>query len=297
MSWQAASWQTGRRLGKVETLGKADLSEVGEVEMKRLVRAARLFTGTAAQLLAGAAVLLYLAGCAQIPTDPDALAEYQERNDPLEPANRVVWQANQFVDRNLLRPVAVAYRDTVPDDIRTGVHNAVTNLGEPLVFVNDVLQANMRRAWIAVARFLVNSTVGLAGVIDVAGKMGIPHHDADFGQTLGVWGVSGGPYLMLPLLGPSSLRDATGLAAGFYADPVNLLARQKDLEPLTYGRTGVETLDQRTRLIETLDDVERNSFDYYAAMRSLSQQKRATDIKDGLSPPPDSIPKTSHWKK
>lgn len=242
--------------------------------------------------LLGVLAILALAGCATVPTDPDELAEYHERNDPLEPTNRVVWDFDQFLDRNFIRPAAVAYRDNVPQGARNGIHNLTTNLDEPLVFANDILQANPRLAWETLARFLVNSTVGVAGIFDVAADMGIPHHGADLGQTFGVWGVPDGPYIVLPLFGPSNPRDAVGLGATMVLDPIDNIASNNGAQALVYVRGGLAGLDKRTDVIQALDDIQKTSLDYYAAIRSLSRQHRAAEIEAGRSPPPDSIPAT-----
>jgi phospholipid-binding lipoprotein MlaA len=137
--------------------------------------------------------LLVLAACAQVPTEPEALAAYNEENDPAEPINRTVFAANQWVDRNALRPVAEVYQEYVPDGVRKRVRNFSANLKEPTVLVNDLLQANVTRAWNTTQRFAVNTTVGGAGLFDVATDWDLPHHNADLGQTFGVWEMGPGP--------------------------------------------------------------------------------------------------------
>jgi phospholipid-binding lipoprotein MlaA len=131
--------------------------------------------------------LLVIAACAHVPSDPAARADDNKVDDPAESTNRAVFGANQTVDRNALKPVAAAYRDHVPAGARQSVHNFASNLGEPKVLVNDLLQGNVRRAWNTTQRFVVNSTIGGAGFFDVADDFGLPHHTADFGQTFGVW--------------------------------------------------------------------------------------------------------------
>jgi phospholipid-binding lipoprotein MlaA len=126
----------------------------------------------------------------------------------------------------------------------------------------------------------MNTVMGLGGLIDVAGMHGIPFHDEDFGQTLAVWGVPDGPYLMLPVFGPSNPRDAVGLGAEFFADPVNRMLRGKDLDALVYARGGVNAVDARSRNIETFDKIEATSIDYYATIRSLYRQRRASQIRN-----------------
>lgn len=229
--------------------------------------------------LCSVALLALTAACAQVPTDPEERAEYEAANDPMEPMNRAVLDFNLAVDKAVLRPVSVAYREVVPATARTGVHNAVNNLREPWVFVNDVLQGEHDRAAQAMVRFLINSTAGVLGLVDVVAENGGPrHHDEDFGQTLAVWGVGEGPYVMLPLLGPSNLRDASGLVVEHFADPVDVALNRNDLEWATWTRLGVGILDTRTQLLDPLDELERGSLDFYSAIRSVYRQRRASLI-------------------
>ncbi len=145
-----------------------------------------------------------LAGCATPPpaSDPDALADFRATNDPLEPTNRVVYAVDQKLDAGIIRPVARAYGAVVPEPVRNGIHNALGNLGAPVQLMNDMLEGKPRRAGDTAMRFVINSTVGLLGIFDVATGWGYPDHDADFGLTLAVWGAPEGPFLFLPLLGP-----------------------------------------------------------------------------------------------
>jgi phospholipid-binding lipoprotein MlaA len=236
------------------------------------------------------ACALAVAGCASVPTDPEEKAEYVATNDPLEPTNRAIFDFDQFLDKNLLRPVAVAYRDNVPEPAQRGIHNLLSNLGEPMIFANDVLQANPSNAWNTVQRFVVNSTVGVAGIFDVASGWGLPYHSADLGQTFGVWGIPDGPYLVLPLFGPSSPRDAVGLGATIYADPIGNIAANNGASVVNYITAGSNAVDQRSRSVQTLDDIERTSLDFYAAIRSLYRQRRAADVREGKNPGATSAP-------
>ena len=230
----------------------------------------------------GAMVILgFMSACATAPTDPEELAEYNEANDPIEPANREIFDFNNWVDRNALKPVATAYRDTVPEGVRDSSQNFINNVSSPIIFVNDVLQGESGRAAETLMRFVVNSTAGMAGFFDAAGEMGLERHDEDFGQTLAVWGVPEGPYLMLPLVGPSNVRDTVGMIAESFAlDPlgyVDLVA----LDYYGYASTVVGGLNQRVAVIGTLDEIERTSIDYYAAIRSLYRQTRNDQIRNG----------------
>ncbi|MEJ0072382.1 MAG: TonB family protein [Pseudomonadota bacterium] len=167
---------------------------------------------------------LSLGACATAPADPESKAEFAKTNDPAEPTNRAVFDFNQTVDRNLFKPVAQAYQDNLPDGVRRGVHNFLTNLDEPLVSFNDLLQANGERALTSSTRFMINTTLGIGGIFDLAGDWGLPHHDSDFGQTFGVWGIGEGPYITLPIFGPSNARDAVGLALSFAANPLTWMS-------------------------------------------------------------------------
>ena len=232
-----------------------------------------------------------LLGCAHAPSDLAARADYQRDNDPAEPVNRAVFGANQFIDRNALKPVAAGYSTYVPGGVRRSVHNFVGNLGEPAVAVNDLLQGNVSRAWNTTQRFVINSTAGGAGLFDVASDLNRPGHQADFGQTLGVWGVGPGPAVQLPLLGPSNVRDSVGTVAGILANPLGFIPGGA-ITAITATGTGLGVIDGRALLIPTTDGLEQSSLDYYATLRSISTQRRAALVEEGRAgtvlakPPP-----------
>jgi phospholipid-binding lipoprotein MlaA len=232
-------------------------------------------------------VLLGCAGCASAPSDPEARIAYDEANDPIEPTNRTIFDANQFVDRNALKPVAEAYVDTVPPGIRHGLHNVLRNINEPRVGINDALQGNFDQAWATTQRFVVNTTIGGLGVFDVAQDWDLPHHDADFGQTLGVWGVGEGPFLELPLFGPSNPRDATGIVVGFLMDPFTYVTGGP-ISYVGYARVAATVLDERSARLADLDEIQKHSLDYYATLRSLYRQHRQdmVDQASGTRPAP-----------
>src|SRR5215472_8509495 len=168
--------------------------------------------------------ILILCGCASHPdAGQQAVATEEDFNDPLEDVNRKIFDFNQFVDRNAIVPAAKAYRTALPDPVRDSVRDFLNNLREPLIFANDTLQGEFESAAKTVGRFVINSTIGMGGVVDVAGRWGIPHQDQDLGLTLGAWGVPEGPYLVIPVLGPSTPRDLGGQIAEGYGDPWNLL--------------------------------------------------------------------------
>ncbi len=224
---------------------------------------------------------LLAAACATPPKDdPEALAEFERINDPLEPFNRVVFDVNLTLDGLIFKPFATMYRGVMPEVGRTAVHNVLSNLREPVVFVNDVLQGELERAGTAAGRFAINSTIGILGIIDVATDFGLEQHSEDFGQTFAVWGVGEGPFLMLPLFGPSNPRDAVGLVAQIFGDPVNIAAVAYDLDEVPLARSLLTGLDERERNLDTLDEIERTSLDFYAALRSLYRQRRADEIRN-----------------
>jgi phospholipid-binding lipoprotein MlaA len=234
---------------------------------------------------AALAVVALASGCASTPQDPEAAAVRAELDDPLEPLNRYVFDVNDGLDILLLRPVADIYRGVVPEPIRTSVRSFLRNLRSPIDFANEVLQGDVEGAETAAARFLVNTTIGFAGLADVAAEAGLPYTEEDFGQTLAVWGVAPGPYLVLPVLGPSNVRDTAGYAVDSLADPVNIYLRNNDASWLVFTRLGVTAVDNRSRTIELVDDLRANSIDYYAAVRSLYRQNRANQINDGAAAP------------
>lgn len=225
-----------------------------------------------------------LAACATPPADPAARVAFEQANDPLEPLNRKTFAFNLFVDHLLFRPVAKAYVAVIPDDARAAVHHVLDNMKEPTLFFNNMLQGEFKRAEITVGRFLVNSTVGFGGLVDVMALSGVERQPADFGQTLYTWGVSSGPYLILPLLGPSNPRDAIGGGVDSYADPATILAKSEDVTELLTYRFVLAGVEERAAVLDVLDDLEKNSVDFYAQLRSLSQQHRAAELNHGKAP-------------
>lgn len=225
--------------------------------------------------LGAAAALLMQAGCATVPGQ-DRLAE----KDPLEKVNRGIWNADQFADRIVLKPVAKGYRAVAPRPVRQGVTNFFANLTEPWSFVNNVLQGHIKRAGHNLGRFVVNSTIGVAGLFDHASKIGIRSAPEDLGQTLAVWGFNGGPYLVLPLLGPSTLRDAVGSGVAAFADPVGLGVRQAHVSVwYKRGYQAARVVSARSDLIESGGDAFlESSLDPYAAAKSAYLQHRRAEI-------------------
>jgi phospholipid-binding lipoprotein MlaA len=214
------------------------------------------------------------AGCTT--SDPAALAQ----NDPFEPTNRAVFNLDVKLDDAVAKPVAKFYKSAVPEPAREGVHNVLTNLNAPVVLANDVLQGEGTRAGQTAGRFVINSTIGLAGLIDVAGKMGIPGHDEDFGQTLAVWGSNEGSYLVLPLIGPKPPRDLVGMVVDIGFDPLTYI-RFHDDTTFMIVRGGLGVLDDRAANIDNIEQIERSSIDFYATTRSLYRQHRNAEIRNG----------------
>jgi phospholipid-binding lipoprotein MlaA len=242
-------------------------------------------------------MLLALAACATPPPadDPEAVAEFKELNDPLEPTNRAIFDFNDVVYTNVLRPVALGYRDTVPEFARGRIDDFLTNLKLPVVFVNDVLQGNFSRAGEAVERLALNLSFGVGGIMDVATPMGVPRHDADFGQTLAVWGVGEGPYLVLPIIGPSNPRDGFGYLVDSFADPLDQYLQDSNMSWVAEIRFGVTVVTVVDANVEVLDDLKRSSMDYYGAMRSAYRQRRVAQINDANSPGVGWVHFMPHW--
>lgn len=200
-------------------------------------------------------------------------------HDPLEGLNRGVFALNNALDMVVLNPICKVYNALLPDFFRDSVRNFMRNLSSPILVGNEILQGDFRQAGVSTARFIINTTAGVGGLMDVAASQGLTYADADFGQTLGVWGFGEGFYIVLPVVGPSSLRDAVGMTADSYADPVRLWAFNTDRRWLYYTRVGVDGLDQRARIMKAMNDLRRNSLDYYAAVRSAYAQKRNSMIR------------------
>lgn len=241
------------------------------------------------------AVTMLLASCATQPPseDHDARAAYQEANDPIEPINRYFFELNRAIDAIALRPMAKVYDGVLPDFVQDMVRNFLFNLRSPVTLANDVLQGKADRAQVTVARIVINSSLGIGGIFDVAASWGWEPHEEDFGQTLAVWGIGEGPYLVLPILGPSPPRDTLGTIVDRFLDPLNFYANNVDEDWVSYARKGIEIVDFRARNLDAFDEIERSSIDLYATVRSLYRQRRANDIRNGEFSPLVPVPQIS----
>jgi phospholipid-binding lipoprotein MlaA len=220
---------------------------------------------------------LMLSGCA---TGPNV-----DSRDPLEPFNRGMYQFNDTVDRAVVKPVATVYRDVLPSPLRTGVTNFFANLQDAWSVVNNSLQLKGEAAGDSLVRFGVNTFLGLGGVLDIASEMQIERHTEDFGQTLGHWGVGAGPYLVLPLLGPSTLRDTAALPVDAQG---NLVSGVSDVSTRN-SLTALGLLNRRARLLEATSILDQVALDPYTFTRDAFLQRRQNDVYDGY-PPDDAEP-------
>lgn len=213
---------------------------------------------------------LLVTGCVSVPgAKPDP-------RDPWERFNRTSFKVNDALDRAVLRPVTRAYVKVTPRVLRSGIANFFSNLETVTTLVNDTLQGKLRAAGHDSARLLLNTTLGLGGLFDPATAAGLDKNDEDFGQTLGAWGVKSGPYLMVPLLGPSTVRDAAARVPDRFTDPTHYL----EDDSTRYAITAMEIIDLRASLLDLDDDLAK-SFDRYAFVRNAWLQRREYKVKDG----------------
>ncbi len=224
--------------------------------------------------------LLVTLSAAILVTACSSNADNGEIYDPLENMNRTTLKVNDAADRYILEPIAKGYRYVTPQFARTMISNFLRNLNSPVIIGNELLQGDIQGAGNATGRMIINTLAGFGGVFDFASEGGIEYQPEDFGQTLATWGVGDGLYIMLPLLGPSSLRDASGRLVDSYVDPLRTYLTNIDEKHLHYTRVGANVVSNREQLIEVINDLRRNSFDYYAAIRSAYYQRRQAEIND-----------------
>jgi phospholipid-binding lipoprotein MlaA len=207
-------------------------------------------------------------------------------HDPLEPLNRQVFKFNDALDAAIVKPVAIAYRDHTPTPLRQGIGNVFNNLQDSWSVVNNLLQLKTEYAYDSLARVAINTLLGVGGVVDVASELGIERHTQDFGHTLGVWGVPPGPYLVLPILGPSSMRDALALSVDWQGDPLGQLPN----ESVRNAALLLRGLDTRAGLLKATSMLEEAALDRYTFARDAFLQNRRNNIFDGNPPQDDAMP-------
>lgn len=199
----------------------------------------------------------------------------QANKDPLESMNRGIYKFNDTADKAVIKPIAGAYKAVLPSPIRTGIHNFFSNLGTVTSLINNLLQFEFSKAMDNAGRLVINSTVGLGGLVDVASMDNVPKHNADFGQTLGKWGVGSGAYIVLPFIGPSTLRDTAGLAVDtVYLDPIQLLDEARARNQLRL----VKFIDLRAQYLPASDLIDDAALDPYIFMREAYLQRRSIAI-------------------
>lgn len=244
----------------------------------------RIILSSAVKQLTAIAIVASISACATPPAkEGKAVAVmYDEVYDPLEPMNRYFFDVNYALDALFLKPVAEIYRGVLPLGVRNSVRNFLTNLSQPIYLINNVLQGDLNRAGDNMGAFFTNTFFGVGGLFDVAQ---LNTQKEDMGQTFAIWGAPEGPYLVLPLIGPSTTRAATGMVADYFVDPVNYAARENGIEEVGIYRGVVSGIDSRSRSIEALDEIEKNAIDFYATVRSLYRQHRTNLILNGASNP------------
>lgn len=228
------------------------------------------------KLLPLAGAMLLMTACSAT-TNPD---------DPLEGYNRGMFKVNEGIDTVLLRPLAKGYHYVTPDALRWRIGNVSDNLYEPVSMVNSLLQGDFTQGVTTFWRFVINTTVGLGGMHDVAATAGLQQRREDFGQTLAVWGVGSGPYIVLPIFGPSDLRDTSGKVADWFLDPVNYALRQDGTDWTLIGVRAGQGVVTRERLLDPIDDIYSSSLDPYASFKSIYEQRRDAEIKNRHSDKP-----------
>jgi len=216
--------------------------------------------------------ILVLTGCAAAPS----------RIDPFEPWNRAMFEVNEVVDGHFVKPVAEGYVKFVPEPIRTGIANFFGNIDDLFIGINNVLQGNGNRAGDDFGRVLLNTTFGLGGILDLASMMGIEKHNQDFGITFGKWGIEPGPYLFIPLFGPTTVRDGTGTLIRYYLGPITYIVNDVPVRNILYG---VGYLNLRAQALEAESVVSTAAIDKYTFIRNAYLRARRYQVYEGKPPP------------
>ena len=225
-------------------------------------------------------VVLAISAAACATTDGPATPSISDPYDPIEGTNRKLFAVNQAIDGVVIEPAAKTYRAVTTKRVRRGAANFLDNMRSPVILVNDLLQGEFKRAGVTFSRFALNTTIGFYGTFDPAERLGLPYHSEDFGQTLAVWGVPSGPYLVIPPFGPTTLRDGAARFVDAAFDPFNYLNDPAG-DYIRYTRTGGTALSAREAVIEPLAELEAGSLDYYVALRSVFLQARRREILNG----------------
>lgn len=245
----------------------------------RIKLTSRLKRGLA-QALPALAIASALSGCATPPPKSQTAnyEAYKQLNDPLEPTNRVFFKVNNTLDTYLMKPIAQGYVAVTTQGIRNHVGNFTSNIGEPARMLNFMASGDPRDAGTALVRFLLNSTIGLGGIFDPAGALGYSETDTDFGLTLASWGIPAGPYLYLPIFGPSGLRDVFNLPVEWFATPMEGAPESAALDNFGYAETGLKLVNTRAEYIPIFNQIDATALDPYATFRSLYRQSRASAL-------------------
>ncbi len=241
-----------------------------------------------------------LSGCATAPpkTDVADYQAYKEVNDPLEPTNRFFYSVNDKLDHYVMKPIAEGYIHVTNTTIRNHVGSFVTNVGEPAEFINFVAEGKSRCAGTSLVRFVLNSTVGIGGIFDPAASLGYKETGTDFGLTLASWGVPAGPYLYLPVFGPSGARDFWNIPFEYFATPMEAAPASHALTYFNYSETAVHLVNTRAQYIQPIDQINATALDPYATFRSLYRQSRDSNLQQidqaNTPTPPDWVPASAH---
>jgi len=235
------------------------------------------------RLPAVSAAIILAAGLTACSATKPALVADDVENDPYQGVNRAVFGVNDAVDKNVLRPVTDGYKFVVPEPLRDRVRDILAYASTPAILANELLQGEFNRAGYTFTRFFVN-TIGGFGIVDLAAAVGMPAHEEDFGQTLAVWGIETGPYLVAPLLGPTNPRDIAGFVVDMAFNPLTWVSGPA-ASTAGYARTGADIIDGRSRTYEYTDQIEAGSVDYYATLRSLTRQRRNDLVLNGQPNP------------
>jgi phospholipid-binding lipoprotein MlaA len=222
-------------------------------------------------------------GCATTQSAINSVKTAGSQMDPIEPVNRVIYTVNDKVDRAFFKPLAQGYEKVLPVQVRSCVANVFGNIADVPASLNNFLQGKIKEGGSDICRIGVNTTVGVLGCFDVASKWGFEKHNEDFGQTLGRWGIPSGPYLVLPLFGPSTVRDGTALIVDSYTDPMRYI----NAIPVRNSTYGVRLVDKRAQALDTTNFIDNAALDPYVFVRDAYLSRRRSLVLDGVEPPAD----------